>query len=141
MSKRNQRTAIWTCAGLLLLLALSACGRGNRDLSDVTVDLAIEPSPPRIGPATITVSLRDAMDQPIRGAQMELEGNMSHAGMVPVLAQATEVEPGLYQADLEFTMGGDWFILVRADLPDGRSMERQVDVPAVDAMCGDTPTP
>ena len=30
-------------------------------------------------------------------------------------------------------MGGDWFILVRAELPDGRSMERKVDVPGVDA--------
>jgi hypothetical protein len=141
MKKGIQRARIWTCAGLLLLLALSACGRGNRDLPDVAVELAIEPAPPQIGPATITVSLRDADDRPISGAQMELEANMSHAGMVPVFAQATEVEPGLYQADLEFTMGGDWFILVRADLPDGRSMERQVDVPAVDVMCSDTPTP
>jgi hypothetical protein len=85
--------------------------------------------------------LRDAYDRPIVGARVELEGNMSHAGMVPVFAQATEIEPGLYQADLEFTMGGDWFILVRADLPDGRSMERQMDVPAVDSMYGDTPAP
>jgi hypothetical protein len=61
--------------------------------------------------------------------------------MVPVVAQAREVSPGHYEADLEFTMGGDWFILVRADLPDGRSLERSVDVPAVDAICGDTPTP
>ena len=141
MRKGIQRAKIWAWAGLLLLLTVSACGRGGKTLPDVAVELAIEPSPPQIGPATITVSLRDADDRPISGAQMELEGNMSHAGMVPVLAQATEVEPGLYQADLEFTMGGDWFILVRADLPDGRSMERQVDVPAVDAMCGDTPTP
>jgi hypothetical protein len=140
MRKGIQGAQIWACAGLLLL-ALSACGRGDRDLADVTVELTIEPSPPQIGPATITVSLRDVYDQPISGAKIELEGNMSHAGMVPVFAPATEVEPGLYQADLEFTMGGDWFILVRADLPDGRSMERQVDVPAVDVMCGETPTP
>jgi hypothetical protein len=141
MSKGIQRAWILCCAGLLLLLALSACGRGDRDLSDLTVELAIEPSPSRIGPATIRVSLRDAYDRPIVGARVELEGNMSHAGMVPVFAQATEIEPGLYQADLEFTMGGDWFILVRADLPDGRSMERQMDVPAVDSMYGDTPAP
>jgi hypothetical protein len=140
MRKGIQGAQIWACAGLLLL-ALSACGRGDRDLADVTVELTIEPSPPQIGPATITVSLRDAGGRPISGAQMDLEGNMSHAGMVPVFAPATEVEPGLYQADLEFTMGGDWFILVRADLPDGRSMEHKVDVPAVDVMCGDTPTP
>ena len=127
--------------GFLMILVLASCGRGSKDLTDVAVELAIEPDPPQIGPATLTVTLRDASGQPIGGAVVELEGNMSHAGMVPVFAQASEVAPGRYQASLEFTMGGDWFILVRADLPDGRSMERKVDVPAVDVMCGETPTP
>jgi hypothetical protein len=105
------------------------------------VDLAIEPDPPRIGPAVVTVTLRDADGQPIQGALVTLEGNMNHAGMVPVLANATEVAEGRYQADMEFTMGGDWFILVQAELPDGRSMERKVDVPGVDLLCGETPEP
>jgi hypothetical protein len=72
---------------------------------------------------------------------MQLEGNMSHAGMVPVFAQAVETEAGQYEADLEFTMAGDWFILVQADLPDGRSMEHKVDLPGVDVFCSDTPSP
>jgi hypothetical protein len=91
--------------------------------------------------ATLTVDLRDAAGEPITGATVEVEGNMNHAGMVPVLSEAQEVSPGHYQADLEFTMGGDWFILVRAQLPDGRSLERQVDVPGVDLVCGETPSP
>ena len=66
---------------------------------------------------------------------------MNHAGMVPVFADAVEIAPGRYRADLEFTMSGDWFILVRADLPDGRSMERKIDVPGVDTICAETPTP
>jgi hypothetical protein len=131
----------WLGTGLLLLLLLAGCGRGGTDLPDVGVELAIEPDPPRIGPAVVTVALRDGDGLPIRGAVVQLEGNMSHAGMVPVLAEAAEVTGGRYRADLEFTMGGDWFILVRADLPDGRSMERKVDVPGVDLFCGDTPVP
>jgi hypothetical protein len=107
----------------------------------VAVDLTIDPDPPHIGPVTINLTLRDAQGQPIIGAQVELEGNMSHAGMVPVLARAVEVSPGAYSAPLEFTMGGDWFILVRATLPDGRSMERKFDVPGIDILCGETPTP
>lgn len=99
------------------------------------------PQPPQIGPATITVTLSNASGQPIEGAKVKLEGNMNHAGMVPVFAQAPEVAPGRYQADLEFTMGGDWFIQVRADLPDGRSMERAIDVPGVDTICSETPAP
>jgi hypothetical protein len=127
--------------GLLLLLLVAGCGRGSSDLPDVAVALTLEPDPPRIGPALVTVVLGDADGLPITGARVELEGNMSHAGMVPVLASASEMAPGRYQANLEFTMGGDWFILVRADLPDGRSLERKVDVPGVDLVCGDTPTP
>jgi hypothetical protein len=107
----------------------------------VGLDLVIEPQPPQIGPAKVTLLLYDARGQPLTGADVELEGNMSHAGMVPVFAPALEVAPGRYEAELEFTMGGDWFILVQANLADGRSMERQIDVPGVDAICGETPTP
>lgn len=131
----------WVGLGCLLLLLLAGCGRGGKDLPDVNVTLEIEPSPPQLGLASITVALHGAAGLPISGAQVELEGNMNHAGMVPVFAEASEVAPGRYRAGMEFTMGGDWFILVRADLPDGRSMERKVDVPGVDAICGDTPTP
>jgi hypothetical protein len=124
-----------------MLLALAACGRGASDLPDVTVELSVAPEPPQIGPATITVSLRGADNEPLTGASVQLEGNMSHAGMVPVFAQAMETAPGLYEANLEFTMGGDWFILVQAILADGRSMERKVDLPGVDVYCSDTPSP
>jgi hypothetical protein len=127
--------------GLSLLLVLTACGRGSKDLPDVAVELLIEPEPPQLGPAAITVTLRDAGGEPLSGAEVELEGNMNHAGMVPVFADAVEVAPGRYQANLEFTMGGDWFILVRAELPDGRSMERKIDIPGVDVLCADTPQP
>lgn len=132
----------WVAVALVVCgLLLAGCARGGRDLPDVGLDLVLEPSPPRIGPATVSLTLSDGAGQPISGAQVELEGNMHHAGMVPVFAQAEEVAPGRYRADLAFTMGGDWFILVRADLPDGRSLERSVDVPGVDAVCGDTPQP
>lgn len=123
------------------LLLLAGCSRGRGDLLDVGVELALEPEPARIGPVAITVFLSDAGGLPISGATVELEANMNHAGMVPVFGQASEVSEGRYLADLEFTMGGDWFILVRADLPDGRSLERRVDVPGVDAVCGETPAP
>jgi hypothetical protein len=127
--------------GLLFLLSLAGCGRGDRDLPDVAMEMVVSPEPPQLGPAAITVTLHDAAGAPISGARVELEGNMNHAGMVPVFADAAEVAPGRYQADMEFTMGGDWFILVHADLPDGRSIERKIDVPGVDAICGDTPAP
>jgi hypothetical protein len=116
---------------LLVTLALTACQQAEDNLPDVSVDLAISPDPPQVGPATVTVTLHDADGEPIGGAEMKLEGTMTHAGMVPVFADATETEPGQYEATLEFTMGGDWIIIVRATLPDGRSLEREFDVRGV----------
>jgi hypothetical protein len=136
-----QRIGTWISIGVVLVLFLAGCARGSQDLLDVAVDVTVDPIPPQAGPAMVTVNLHDSSDQPISGAAIELEGNMNHAGMVPVLANASEMAPGLYQGSLEFNMAGDWFILVRADLPDGRSMEHRVDLPGVADVCGGTPVP
>ncbi len=122
------------CVCLLALCALSlltACGGGAEEsLPDVSVDLTVSPDPPQVGPATVVVILQDD-GQALAGAEMNLEGTMTHAGMVPVFADAVETSPGQYKAALEFTMGGDWVIIVRAVLADGRTLERQIDVPGV----------
>lgn len=94
----------------------------------------ISPSPPRVGPNIINLKLTDfASSKPASGARVRLEGNMTHAGMTPIFADATEVEPGRYRATLELTMSGDWVVLVHAALPDGRKVERQLDVKGVRA--------
>jgi hypothetical protein len=115
---------------LLLALALAAC-RSSDDDADISVELAVTPDPPLMGEATIVITLSDKDGQPVTGAEMELEGTMTHAGMVPVFAQAAEKEPGRYEAELEFTMGGDWVIIVRADLADGTKLEKEIDLPGV----------
>ncbi len=65
------------------------------------------------------------------GAQVKVEANMSHAGMAPVFADASEAAPGRYQAQLEFTMSGDWVLLIDLTLPDGRRLQRQIEVKGV----------
>lgn len=116
---------------LLLLLTLPGCRQAGRDLSDIGVNLTLNPNPPQVGQAMVNVILSDAGGQPISGATVELEGNMTHAGMSPVISSTKETGSGRYEAPLEFNMAGDWFILVRATLPDGRKLERQVNVPGV----------
>ncbi len=115
----------------LLALGVGGCGRPTPNEAPVQVELAVEPQPPAQGPAKVTVTLADGEGAPVTGAEVKLEGNMSHPGMVPVFADARELEPGRYQADLEFTMGGDWYIIVTAKLPDQRRIERQFPVPGV----------
>ncbi len=126
------RDARWL---LLVLVALSspllACRQGAATDTGYRVEISVSPERPSVGPADITVRLSDGSGAAVKGATVEVEGNMSHAGMVPVLADAREVAPGRYEADLRFTMAGDWVILVRAALPDGRSLERSFDVRGV----------
>ena len=128
-------TKSWRWLGVLLLTLLTlvaGCRRSGHDLSDIGVSLVVNPNPPQVGEALVTLTLSDSAGQPITGAKVEFEGNMSHAGMAPTLAQPSEVAPGRYEAPLEFNMAGDWFILIRATLPDGRKLERQMDVPGVE---------
>ena len=91
----------------------------------------VAPMPPTVGLAKITVSLTDAAGRPIAGARVSLEGNMTHPGMRPVFGEAGEVGSGRYQAPIQFTMGGDWIIQVRINLPDGQKFEREFEVKGV----------
>ena len=56
---------------------------------------------------------------------------MSHAGMVPVFADAAEVEPGRYQANMELSMAGDWVVLIHVTLPGGEKVDRQFEIKGV----------
>lgn len=128
--------------GLRLLAAVAfafallgvAC-RLTEPTPDFQVQHDVSPSPPGVGrPATVSLKVIDFLSsKPVSGARIQLEGNMTHAGMTPVFAEAKEAEPGRYRATLEFTMAGDWVVLVHAALPDGRKIERQFDVKGVRA--------
>lgn len=117
---------LWLCAGLFL----AGCRR-TETFDGVTIEHEVTPRPPRVGPARIVLRVADEAGRPLSGARVRLEGNMAHAGMRPVFAEARESEPGRYQSELEFTMGGDWVVIVRLTLPDGREIERQFDVKGV----------
>jgi hypothetical protein len=109
----------------------SGCNTTSDIPSDIVFEHKIAPDPPRTGSSTVTLKLADSAGKPINGARINLEGNMSHPGMRPVFSEAREVESGRYVAPLEFTMMGDWFILFHITLPDGRKLQRQIDVKGV----------
>ena len=123
------------CTAVVVLLGAlwgtAGCRNAAPAAPAIEVALQVAPQPPREGEATVTVRLTDPAGKPVTGADVKLEGTMSHPGMQPVLVSAREGTPGTYQAPLQFTMGGDWFIIVTATLADGRSVERQMSVPGV----------
>ncbi len=121
---------------LLLLAACSAllaAGCRPKATSLVSVDVAVEfsPAPPAVGSSALKIALADPAGRPLRLDRLEVEGNMNHAGMRPVFAQLAENEPGHYAGTIEFTMGGDWFLLLTGHTPDGRTFEKKIDVPGV----------
>jgi hypothetical protein len=64
-------------------------------------------------------------------ATIKVEADMAHPGMAPVFKAANETAPGSYQAEISFTMAGDWVLLLHIQLADGSKVERQVDVRGV----------
>jgi len=119
------------CLGLAFLL-LAGCGRAQH-ANPVTQDnfgvtLSTEPATPIVGDGLVIVTLHDPAGQPVNDAQLAVEANMSHAGMVPSTGNASVGDGGVYRVPLSWTMGGDWFVDVKFTLPDGRTVTRRFPV-------------
>jgi hypothetical protein len=99
----------------------------------VVINSEISPQPVRVGPVTVTLKISDAGAKPISGARVQLEGDMSHPGMAPVIAEAKEIEPGRYQGVVQLNMAGDWVVLAHVILADGRKLEPRINVGGVQA--------
>jgi hypothetical protein len=97
--------------------------------NSAAIQVTLLPAPEGPSGEYLTVQLADAEGAPITDAMVSLEGNMNHAGMVPVITEgvaddADGASDGVYQVPFAFTMNGDWIITVIAELADG-STERQ----------------
>jgi hypothetical protein len=125
------------CNYVLVLIITFALGAGGCRTppyaadSSVTIDYEITPQPPHVGPATVTLKILDAAGDPVPGASVHLEGNMTHAGMAPTFAEAHEITTGKYRATLDFSMGGDWIIVVGVVTKGGKKIEKQLEVKGV----------
>ena len=124
--KRNSYIVLSAC-----LLFAQACRQKSVSVVDVNLTHEISPQPPRVGPVAVTLKITRVSGTPVTGARIAIEGNMSHAGMTPVFADAKETGDGSYRATLDFSMAGDWSVLVHATLPDGRKMEYQFEINGV----------
>ncbi len=123
-----------TVIGILAVVSLSACG--GRVSSQLVLRADFSPAA-RVGDVTATLHLASDEGQPLVDAKVRVEANMNHAGMVPVFADAEPTEePGVYVANFEFTMAGDWYLAVTAQLPDGTRAEGTLPVPAVARKSG-----
>jgi copper(I)-binding protein len=131
---------------ILIILIFVGCRRAAQtptaDNSDLHI--ALQPMPAE---ETLVVILTDAAGTPVTGATIALEGNMNHAGMIPVLAEpvaddADGSADGRYHLPFTFTMLGDWIVTVTVTQADGSSFRRDLDVQASEeGIKGDTVVP
>jgi hypothetical protein len=96
--------------------------------SNINVEIFFEPDQPVLGESVILLKVLDDRNQPVEGLTIEVKGDMTHAGMTPVLASSSYEGQGLYKVPFEWTMAGDWILQVTAELPDGKLLDRTFDV-------------
>jgi len=126
---REYRTSARLLALACTAFLGAACDRApGRAGEKVSLTWTLAPDPPAVGPSRLTLQLADESGREVGGARLRIEANMTHPGMRPVVAVAAEEGAGRYQADLDFTMAGSWFILVTGDVPHRGAFSRRIDV-------------
>lgn len=78
-----------------------------------------------MGESRLVITLKDDAGRPVDGAKLDIECNMSHAGMTPVMAHSETSAQGVYIVPIQWTMGGDWYVDVKFTLHDGQVITRR----------------
>ncbi|MBK8023429.1 MAG: FixH family protein [Chloroflexi bacterium] len=129
------KSRFWRLLSGLLLVSfltagLAACRGGDEApiAEDVTFEVvAFEPDTFVVGDVTVIIKVLRA-GTPLANARVDAQGDMSHAGMVPVQASGTTGADGQVRLPLEWTMAGDWTITVTITTPEGQKRAGQFEL-------------
>jgi len=109
-----------TFLSLLLLITLmsASCGAAPQaeeaDTGGLMIDLSTKPDPPVAGEVELTITIKDATQQAVEGAEVNLL--VSHSSMATMLMQNAAVSTGngQYSASFDFSQDsqGDWRVTV-----------------------------
>ena len=126
LSRFHRTRSILLVAAAAALAA--ACHNRPAPPHGLRFEWTLAPAPAAVGPATVELRVKDAGGHPVAGAVLHVEAQMSHPGMEAESSAFTDRGNGRYDAAVQFTMPGDWILLVRGSLPDGTPVEHRIDV-------------
>lgn len=112
-----------SCRSLITLLVLllsfaSACRRQQLTATDIQFEMSS--SGMLVGDTTLLVKVSDREGQAIENpGRLTIRGDMDHAGMAPVFAQADAPNDGVFTVPFAWTMGGRWIVEARLTLENG----------------------
>lgn len=105
------------CA-LALLMLLAACRRQSRSSSDLRLEVSVKSL--LVGETQVIARLRDQNGQAVdKPGRLSLRGDMDHAGMAPVFAEASAAVNGVFTLPFEWTMAGSWILEAQLNMPSG----------------------
>ena len=134
---RGSRSLMLALIAALILL-LTACGGSalptptlrpaDSALPAYQIAVRGEPEPHTVGDASLVVIVMTGSGTPATGLTVSARGDMTHAGMAPVLGEGTEGDPGVYTIPWQWTMAGDWIVDVTVRAADGTEVTQTVNV-------------
>lgn len=116
-----------------ILIFASGCNfeKSAKPAKETEVEWSVSPKPARVGPIIVTLKIKDPSGRPLKATLINVEGNMTHPGMVPLYTKALEVKRGVYTANMNLNMPGDWKLLFDIKLSDGSVVQKSLDLSGV----------
>jgi YtkA-like protein len=114
---------------IALAVALTSCTKGSDSSiagssasgGDLKVSTVFTPNPPRQGPEAITVTVRDADGNAVRGATITITANMPDMSMKGPKLTAQDNGDGTYSARANLNYATTWMFDVKATSADGKT--------------------
>jgi hypothetical protein len=99
----------------------------STDTRGMEIILTTDPNPPRPGPVTLIVELKDAEGRPVNGADVSVSTGMPSMGHGGPGGQFVEQGGGKYSAQGTFGMGGVWRATITIVQPGQEPIKKEID--------------
>jgi Cu(I)/Ag(I) efflux system membrane fusion protein len=89
----------------------------EKKVGDLSVTLLSPTDTAKVGESAIRVRVRDSAGAPLEQGKVTLDYSMDMPGMTIERVVAQQIDGGLYEGIVKFTMGGPWTLVVQIDRP------------------------